>query len=428
LRLRPGQAALLISLICRFPQANRGAPQPELEETLKRLFASPEAKLVARRMLKRVGELTEREWTRAVDILLEQGVLATRDLLHAAGRPDPFEGLAPIGAINLYMRTLGWEGTRAGFRGLVKENALSALEQLARGKDIYFSLMQGLFTDELERTNAVVQLILQAVDSQEFMDELAELIDGIERRLLRSPEWVMALCLMERRRNMGGTAEMNEALETLREKHRGWLWACQSELRIPGRHIDIYGRDDLSQELSLAQQTVYTVLLKRAIEDPLGLLEDAWRGGLPFYLEQAIKNDIMQEIKWMKAGKRDSTHDVPLEAPLKKMKPDNQGIITPEDTVGDPSVDVEGEITGAEGVECLLRELSPVERQVIEMLVVEGHAQTTVAKKLDHGPSWVTKVKRRAFAKMQRALQDNAAVARPVARTAKTALKKRKTT
>ena len=409
-------AALLITIICRLPQAMDNKPQPELEQALRLLFASAELKRAARFTLRRLSSLTPCEWDTMMTEFLDQCIRMPRVLLSTIGQEDPFSCLTSERQIHLYLHYLGWEGNQRGFVQFFKDNMLTGFNKMASGEDNCSSLLKGLFTNELEHTNALRQLILPIAVDDELMETISKLIAKLRSRLLKSPEWVFALCLMENRRGLScESVEMNKAVNELREKHLRWLRSKGDKLKLSGRHLDPEGRDDFPEELSLGAETVYAVLLKKAMNNPIELLMDAWRGKLPYYLKKAVENDILQEVRKIKTRKRDYTRDLSLDTPLYPNVEGDSGEVFLAETLPAPRGDVLNEMADAAAVADLLSVLSPCERTVIEMSVLEQDKQEIIALKMHHGASWVTKVKQRALRKMMLHFRENNVVAKIVA-------------
>jgi len=415
LKLSPDMAALLISMACRLPQAMSNVQQPQIEKALQAIFSTPELQRLARYALRRLQRFTPQQWDDMVTDFIEHSVLMTRNILLTAGSEDIFAGLTSEQQTSTYLSKLGWEGPRENFVKFFQEQFVSGYAKLASGEELDPSLIQGLFTTELEHTNSLFQLIMLTMGGSELMETIDDLIADVEWTLLKSAEWVVALCLMEMNYKLAGESlELNNALAELRNKHTWWL-RNRVSLMLPGPHEEINGRTYWSEELSLAEITVYRVLLNRVIRDPVTVFFDAWKGNLGAYLKKAIKNDILQEIDYRTAQKRNVRKEDSMNAPSTSHDEKQEDGPGSEDTLISPEPGAPAELEMREAYDTIMDGLSMEERKALE-LIIEGYNQKEVAEQLGHVPSWVTKVRQRAQKKVLRNYSYHDGVAKSVAK------------
>jgi hypothetical protein len=392
----PQLASYLISIICHLPQALDGNQKPEIEKAFYALCTAPDIQELSKLVIHRLDKLSPRQWDAFITRFLDQGVQLTRAALSETGGEDIFAGLSKRKQRSLYVSLLGWEGSTREYPMLLKTNWLEAYNKSASGEQIDNSLIQGLYTADLEHTNKLTQLLLLALGGDELMDSLSEAIAQIKTRLLSSPEWIVALCLMEINRGLATeSVEFREAIKNLRRRRMAWLYKHQ-KLKLPGPHITYNQQTDWSEEASIAEETVYNVLIKKTINEPISVLSMAWNGKLSGYLYIAIKNSILDVIRELKSSKRNITLQDSLDDPIRYVGKIES---TPGETPCSSEKYILDDIVDRESVADLLHGLKPVEKAVMQ-LTIDDYSGKMIAVRLGHTPSWVTKTKQKAANKI----------------------------
>ncbi len=304
--------AYLVALLHRWLELSGGQNHNEaeaksagdrLERLLPRLLNLPQIVDLARDLNPRLAGANEDRWEQGVAEVLEyawKAMAADQGWKFTATEP------APEARVRCVLDIYGWPDDLAGFAQWIRDIFSELLDKVASGTPVTMDYIQGLFTTERDRSLNIMARWLLAWGGQLTAEAVSQATQELALKLA-SPELA------------GGVEAMETAHHLAENSPDDWFPAVWSDLgsrtmgRIRGRCLALPGeryfakhdQRDWSEEMVLAQASIFADLNRRGATDPLGLLGDALAGKLAPSMLKAEENDLLDLIRGAHAKKRD---------------------------------------------------------------------------------------------------------------------------
>jgi DNA-directed RNA polymerase specialized sigma24 family protein len=249
---------------------------------------------------------------------------------------------------------------------------------------------------------------LQALGEPWAVVEMLGAIEDVREKLISSPELAGAVEFIEAEQSWGDSSS-DEGFSLVWSGVGGKIMARSKDKRLKILGVRMHHRDGRhrwEEEETIAQTAVFSEITRRITENPLGVLEDAYKGSLRDSLAKAAENDLRDEIRRARAKKRDTLKNVSLDE--LEGGDDGTGNLAcvsargvAVSTIEDPADLVLDEIVRGE----LMRVLTEDEKNVIDLNIIQGFKIAEVATSLRKSHAWVYKVKARTLKKMKNELE-----------------------
>jgi len=391
----PMYGSFLVSLLYRsIGLMSTGGQVPQhaatLDNVLDSIFKLPEINDIVAKTLERINSTSTAEWRRGVRRFLSDCLPLLSKACQELGKPDPLQELSQNKRVNFLLAQMGWKGSFERFASKCRKLIINKLDFILSGKKEAIAewskdITSGLFEDDPETAVAMIRLSLIAGGGRDLLEEVDYAVRKVRDRLNSSLEFQAAVELVEKRQEWGGSSsdrKFKESWKALRPKIMGRV-RCKG-LAIPEADtLSDLGKKSWTEEESLAMETVFEELLKRASENPFKLISNVWNGKLGNSLVLTVENDLRDAIRHQRAQKRDVAKQEIL---------DEESLIGSEDTYPD-SIDSKGPIAQLiedDDYNEMIRRLNEEEKAIITMKMTEGLSQMEIARRLRKSQAWVS--------------------------------------
>ena len=413
-------AAFLTALAYRFAEfattPQTGKPvQPQtssnvspLESILEDTFSIPEMVELAWETLRRLEAASDAEWQKGVAMVLAQSMRMLTRLISPANVQNEIAELPDEECASLYLNSLGVSEDLKTFSSNTRPVIHGFLEKIANRdttlrRDLS-ELFEGMFSTEAEKSQSLIMLVLQALGEPWAVIEIKGAMEDVAEKLTSSPEFAGAVEMIEAGESWG-PASRDRGFERAWGGVRGKIMGRSKaqNLRLPDVRVwDKEHGDTWGDEISIAQESVFGELCGRIVNDPLRLLEEAYKGKLRNSLARAATNDIIDEIRRLRARKRDLLKKESLETETGTYREDTaEGATKNKKMSAALGYDSANQVISEVACQELLSWLSDDERTVVEMAVVQESKMRDVAALMGRSEAWVYKVKKRALERMK---------------------------
>jgi hypothetical protein len=220
---------------------------------------------------------------------------------------------------SLYLNILRVNTDLTGFSLNIKHVITLLLQRVvnedpALQKDLA-ELLKGLFSTEADRSRVMMMFALQALGEPWAVVEMLGAIEDVREKLISSPELAGAVEFIEAEQSWGDSSS-DEGFSLVWSGVGGKIMARSKDKRLKILGVRMHHRDGRhrwEEEETIAQTAVFSEITRRITENPLGVLEDAYKGSLRDSLAKAAENDLRDEIRRARAKKRDTLKNVSLD-------------------------------------------------------------------------------------------------------------------
>jgi len=392
----PVYGSFLVSLLSRSVELMGTSGQDPrqavtLDKALESMFLMPEIKELAGTKLGEIKTISAARWRRGTRKFFRDYAELYSTFLREQGQPDPLHGLPLHKKISYLLTELGWEGNFNKIPRISKKWFTDALEVIVTGEKKTVAewskgITSGLFEDDPETAVAIIRFSLMAGGGNKLLQEIDDAVKTVRDRLISLPEFQAAVELVEKRQKWGGSESDSKFRETWNSlKPRVTERMRRKGLAIPRVDgLSDLGKKDWSEEEVLAMETVFNELFRRASENPLKLIADAWNGKLGNSLVVSVENDLRDEIRRLRAQKR----DVAKEEILDEERATHPGKVHAK-SIRDSKVPLDKLIEN-ENYNQLMSQLTGIERTIVTMKVEEGLKQDEIARRMGKSQAWVS--------------------------------------
>jgi hypothetical protein len=268
------------------------------------------------------------------------------------------------------------------------------LELLAKGSQGHISnlWLDGIFTRDLAESREKISELLFAIGGEELIHEVSLVARKVRKELLGDPATRLVLGLIEGFAKITmGDASTGADLESIVQR------ACRRlrnlGLTLPGSSHEVSiltGKRTYSYEKLLIEASITDNLLKRVQSDPDCLMRDALDRKLSPWLLAAAGHDLLDQIDFLRADKRDVTKEVSLDAPLQNggnNGDDEDERETLLDVLPSSSPDPAELAVSADTIERFMALLTPLEKEIVD-LTLNGLNTSQLAKHYGRDFKW----------------------------------------
>jgi DNA-binding CsgD family transcriptional regulator len=399
----PKYGALIISFLFRYSdfigELDR-EPSAQTAETLDKMLAEvfiiPEIQEHLKITLDYVSSCSTREWEKGIRKLIRIISDLLSDLWIEKEGQDPFADMSMQDIIDYLLCESGWKGSFKELVVISKTKIIEILQRIVLDKPEEpnkwaAETIKGAFSDDPENATKIIRLSLLTWGGEKLLQEVDDAVKIVIEKLHSSSEFETAVLLGEKRCGWGGSesdTSFQKTWEDMRQNIKKRI--IGKDLSIPGPHlVDERNKIIWDVEEAVAMETIYYELSNRVAQNPLKLITDAWRGSLKASIVLAAENDLLDEIKYDTAAKRDIRKSDFLSD--NKVAQDSVLLNEPQ-FYSENLSDIDNRV--------LMNSLNEVEKEIVN-LMAKGYGGKDIAVKFAMSPSWVSKKKEIIKAKLK---------------------------
>ncbi|MCP4612798.1 MAG: sigma-70 family RNA polymerase sigma factor [Planctomycetes bacterium] len=401
----PDMEGLIIAFLYRFVQIisvheeqEKQPPVPlippsheRLNKILQSLFDIPEICVIANTTLDRIDSTSTLQCVRFTIRILDEAATAYSRLLQSQGETDPFKDLFPMERAEEVLDIWGYKYRISDFTILYRMKLWAYMKMIVEGETETITkeldtMIEDIFSpEELTRTLQIMRLSIIGYFDQTVLNEFEVAVVEIKQKMDAIPEIRASVEMIERNREWGGNPEdvgfelmWNSLRLTIVKRMK------RNNLSIPGPRKK-YRWDE---EEAFIQEMIFEELNNRLANNPIKLFQDALGGKLSGSLIVTVKHDLLDQVRYHKAQKRDYRR---LDS-LQFLEENGPALRTTNESVLETIIAQERwqEITSL---------LDDRERSILQLDHI-GHTQAKIASELKITQQMVSKTLKKAFGKI----------------------------
>jgi len=365
----------------------------QLERTLAAIFTAPEIKEYLQELRDRLQRQSHGTFQRAARkfVLTQICPLYARTVLKGERR-QKFLALSAADKLKFLLETLHYPGTFPDLTDELRRAFFRTLDMVLSGDaaDVQRRVgdeLKGVFCDDTAAALGTVRAVLLIAGGGRLVRQIDDAAQEIHGALAASKEFRAAAELAEKRYRLGGTSAEGAFQDAWRDLAPRLQKMIRARRLVIPVNEDAHGKT-LDEEIMLAMETVFGVLLATAAENPETLVREALEGNLKNWLVTAVRHDLLDKMRAEKAKKRDFRKRVSL-PPEERAGYDREGAATAFSPRLPRTRDVLDVVEEKYDLSTLLGKLTREERAIVRRKN-RGFTQREIARALGKSPAWVS--------------------------------------